>query len=76
MQRITKRWFRRWDELTHVCERCGDIDDASVDAPLRCGEVACWRCVERAGEFIPVRVGESATPGSGNPTASTAGATV
>ena len=51
LQRITTRWFRRWLKETHECEHCGDIDHCSVHAPLRNGEVVCWHCAERAGEF-------------------------
>ena len=51
MQRITTSWFRRWLEHTHQCEGCGDIDSSSVHAPLRSGQVVCWHCAERAGEF-------------------------
>jgi hypothetical protein len=51
VQRITRDWFRRWLEVAHECERCGDLDDARVHAPLRNGEVVCWYCAERAGEF-------------------------
>ena len=51
MQGITRDWFRRWLEISHECEHCGDIDDVRVHAPLRNGEVVCWHCAERAGEF-------------------------
>ncbi len=51
MQRIRTDWFRRWLEIGHECERCGDFDDVRVHAPLRSGEVVCWHCAERAGEF-------------------------
>ena len=39
MQRIRTDWFRRWLEIGHECERCGDFDDVRVHAPLRSGEV-------------------------------------
>lgn len=35
----------------HECELCGDIDDSTTHAPLSTGEVVCWHCAERAGEF-------------------------
>ena len=51
MQRIKQDWFRRWLEIAHECEHCGDVDDVRVHAPLRSGAVVCWHCAERAGEF-------------------------
>jgi hypothetical protein len=51
MRRITRRWFYRWLELAHECELCGDIDDISVHGALSTGEVVCWHCAERTGEF-------------------------
>jgi hypothetical protein len=29
MKRITRVWFRRWYEIAHECEHCGDIDEAT-----------------------------------------------
>ena len=51
-----KRWIERkfaelYGDEDHECERCGDIDSAHVHAPLSTGEVVCWHCAERAGEF-------------------------
>ena len=40
-----------------MCELCGDEDDRSVHAPLSTGEVVCWHCAERAGEFkVPLEM--------------------
>ena len=36
---------------------CGDVDDATTHAPLSTGEVVCWHCAERAGEFrVPLEM--------------------
>ena len=54
MRNALSRWIERklaegTDEYWHECELCGDLD--STHAPLSTGEVVCWHCAERAGEF-------------------------
>ena len=54
MRSTLKRWIQRkvaelYNDRWHECERCGDID--SVHDTLSTGEVVCWHCAERAGEF-------------------------
>ena len=48
-----------WQE----CELCGNWDTYRVHAPLSTGEVVCWRCAERAGEFqVPPELDWRAQP--------------
>jgi hypothetical protein len=56
MHTTLRRWIERvfggqHEELWHECEICGDIDSNTTHAPLSTGEVVCWHCAERAGEF-------------------------
>jgi hypothetical protein len=53
-----ERKFAEWaGDPFHECELCGDIDDATTHAPLSTGEVVCWHCAERAGEFkVPLEM--------------------
>ncbi len=48
---IERKIAERFGDPFHECELCGDIDDATTHAPLSTGEVVCWHCAERAGEF-------------------------
>jgi hypothetical protein len=56
MHNILITWFdrkvaERYADECHECELCGDIDSSSVHEALSTGEVVCWHCAERAGEF-------------------------
>ena len=43
--RLAETYADHW----HECELCGDVD--TTHAPLSTGEVVCWHCAEKAGEF-------------------------
>jgi transposase len=54
---IERKLIERFEDPSHVCELCGDEDDRSVHAPLSTGEVVCWHCAERAGEYkVPLEM--------------------
>jgi hypothetical protein len=62
MRNPLSRWIEcklaEWGaDPSHECELCGDEDDIRVHAPLSTGEVVCWHCAERAGEFkVPLEM--------------------
>ena len=56
MRKTLKMWMQRkvaelYNDRWHECEGCGDIDGDGVHAALSTGEVVCWHCAERAGEY-------------------------
>jgi hypothetical protein len=53
MANTLSRWIeRKLEQIVypwHECELCGDVD--TTHEALSTGEVVCWHCAERAGEF-------------------------
>jgi hypothetical protein len=62
MRNALRTWIERklaetTSNVIEECELCGDVDDATTRAPLSTGEVVCWHCAERAGEYkVPLEM--------------------